>query len=145
MEYCRFGDTYTVRLDKGEEIVTSLLMLQEKEQLSFASVQGLGATDAFTVGVFQTTEKKFIGTDYHGDHEIVSLAGSLDRKDGQCYAHLHMSAAESGTNQVVGGHLIRARISATAELFVRVLPGTAERRFDEETGLNLWNFAKEKN
>ena len=140
MEYCRLGDTYAVRMDKGEEIVTSLLALQEKEQLAFASVQGLGATDSFTVGVFHAAEKKFYGTEYSGDHEIVSLVGSLDRKDGRCYAHLHMSAAESGTNQVVGGHLIRAVISGTAELIVRVLPGTAERRFDEESGLNLWHF-----
>ena len=76
----------------------------------------------------------------HGENEIVSLVGSLDRKDGRCYAHLHMSAAKSGTNQVVGGHLIRAVISGTAELIVHVLPGTAERRFDEESGLNLWHF-----
>ena len=50
-----------------------------------------------------------------------------------------MSAADS-TGRVVGGHLNRAVISATCELFVRTLPGTVERRLDEETGLNLYRF-----
>ncbi len=39
-----------------------------------------------------------------------------------------------------GGHLNEAHISATAELVVRCLPGSTERRFDDEVGLNLIAF-----
>ena len=31
MEYRRFGETYVVRMDKGEEILTKLRELSEKE------------------------------------------------------------------------------------------------------------------
>ena len=52
MEYKRFGDTYLVRLEKGEEILTSLTRLAEKEDIHLASVSGLGAINSFTAGVF---------------------------------------------------------------------------------------------
>ena len=41
---------------------------------------------------------------------------------------------------VFGGHLNKARISATCEMAVRVLPGRVNREKDPETGLNLWTF-----
>lgn len=45
-----------------------------------------------------------------------------------------------GGGHAFGGHLNEAHISATAELVVRCLPGSTERRFDDEVGLNLIAF-----
>lgn len=50
-----------------------------------------------------------------------------------------MSAGD-GQGRVVGGHLNQARISATGELVLTVLPGEVDRRFSEEIGLNLFHF-----
>ena len=58
MEYKRFGDTYLVRLEKGEEILTSLTRLAEKEDIHLASVSGLGAINSFTAGGFFFEEKE---------------------------------------------------------------------------------------
>ena len=59
--------------------------------------------------------------------------------DGEYYAHLHMSAG-GADGSVVGGHLNRAIVSATCEMFITILDGTVERRFDGDTGLNLFEF-----
>ena len=139
MDYRRFADTFVVRIDKGEEIVEQICALAEKEGVKLASVEGLGATDDFTVGLFDVEEKKFHPNRFQGPHEIVSLTGSVSTMDGAVYQHLHMSAADAG-GAVVGGHLSRAVISATCEIFIRVLPGTVERAFDEKVGLNLFRF-----
>ena len=45
MKYRYYGDRLLVRLDRGEEVMASLLSLAEKENIRLASVQGIGAAD----------------------------------------------------------------------------------------------------
>ena len=139
MDYRKFGDTYLLRIDRGEEIVEQVLLFAEKENVVLADVSALGATDDFTVGVFDLTEKQYYPHTYTGNHEIVSLTGTLTTKDGKHYQHLHLSAGNA-KGDVVGGHLTRAVVSATCEMTVRVLPGRVDRVFDEALGINLIQF-----
>lgn len=139
MEYRRFGDTLVLRIDKGEEIIQSLRLAAEKEQVRLAAVEALGAVDDFTVGVFDTAEKQYHANHFTGAFEIVSLTGTVTTQDGKFYAHLHMSAGDR-EGKVFGGHLNSATVSATCEMVVRALDGEVERQFDEKVGLNLFRF-----
>ena len=139
MEYRKFGDTYVVRLDKGEEILEQVKALALAEDIRLASVQALGAINDLTVGVFDTTTKEYHSNSFQGTFEIVSLTGTIDTMDGQFYCHLHMSAGDS-QGRVFGGHLNRAVISATCEMVIREIPGTVDRAFSPEIGLNLLKF-----
>ena len=139
MEYRRFGNAYLVRIDRGEEIVEQVRLFAQAEGVQLASVQALGAVGDFTVGLFHSGDKRYHSEQYTGDHEIVSLTGTIDAMDGQFYCHLHMSARRYD-GRVVGGHLNRAVVSATCEMVVHLLPGAIDRAFDAETGLNLWKF-----
>jgi hypothetical protein len=139
MEYRRFGDTLVLRIDKGEEIIQSLRLAAEKEQVRLAAVEALGAVDDFTVGVFDTVEKQYHANHFSGAFEIVSLTGTVTTQDGKFYAHLHMSAGDR-EGKVFGGHLNSATVSATCEMVVRALDGEVERQFDEKVGLNLFRF-----
>lgn len=53
--------------------------------------------------------------------------------------HIHLSAGDR-ENKVYGGHLNSAVVSATCEMFIQVIDGTVERKFDEGVGLNLFKF-----
>lgn len=139
MQYKRFDNTVFLRIDKGEEILEQLQVMCEKEHIQLAAVQALGAVNDFTVGVFHTAEKKYYANHFEGTYEIVSLTGTVTTKDGAFYAHLHMSAGDE-KGLVVGGHLNRAMVSATCEMVVSVIPGTVEREFNEDVGLNLFKF-----
>jgi len=139
MQYKRFDNTVFLRIDKGEEILEQLQAMAEQEHITLASVQALGAVNDFTVGVFNTAEKKYYSNHFTGTYEIVSLTGTVTTKDGAFYAHLHMSAGDD-KGLVVGGHLNRAMVSATCEMVVTVIPGTVERTFNEDVGLNLFRF-----
>ena len=139
MQYKRFDNTVFLRIDKGEEILEQLQAMAQAEHITLASVQALGAVDDFTVGVFNTAEKKYYANHFEGMYEIVSLTGSITTKNGEFYAHLHMSAGDD-KGLVVGGHLNRAVVSATCEMVVTVVPGTVERVFNEDVGLNLFQF-----
>lgn len=139
MDYKRFGNTIVARLDRGEEIVEQLRILSLLENIKLASVQALGATDSFTVGTYSVEKREYKANDFSGDFEIVSLTGTVNTMDGEYYSHLHMSAGNE-KGEVFGGHLNRARISATCEMVITVIDGTVDRFREEQTGLNLFKF-----
>jgi len=60
MEYKRFDNTILARIDKGEEILEKLMEICEKEHVKLANVNALGAIGEFTIGLFDTSEKKIL-------------------------------------------------------------------------------------
>lgn len=139
MEYRRFDHTIVARMDKGEEIVEQVKAIALKEHIQLASVQALGAVGSFTAGVFKTAEKEYLGNEFQGCFEIVSLTGTISTMDGEFYCHLHLSAGNE-KGEVFGGHLNRAVVSATCEMVIQIIDGRVERQFSEEIGLNLFRF-----
>ena len=139
MEYKRFGNKIIVRIDKDEEILEQVKELALKENIRLAAVQALGATNSFTVGVYNVAEKQYYANTFSGGFEIVSLTGTINTMNGAFYTHLHMSAGND-KGEVFGGHLNRAVVSATCEMVVDVLDGTVDRQYDPVTGLNLFKF-----
>ena len=139
MEYKRFGSKILVRIDKDEEILEKVKELALNEKIRLAAVQALGATNSFTVGVYNVAEKKYYANTFSGSFEIVSLTGTINTMNGEFYTHLHMSAGND-KGEVFGGHLNRAVVSATCEMVVDVLDGTVDRAYDPVTGLNLFKF-----
>ena len=139
MEYRRFADTLVVRMDRGEEIMEQLKIVAEREDIRLACVSALGAVSDFTVGAYDVEKKRYNSNRFQGTYEIVSLTGSINTMNDQYYAHLHLAAADE-KGQTVGGHLNEAHISATCEMFIRIIDGRVDRFHDEETGLNLFRF-----
>lgn len=139
MEYRRMKNTIIARIDKGEEILEKVKELALTENIKLASVQALGAIGDFTVGVLKTEEKQYKSNHFQGDFEIVSLTGTINTMDDEFYTHLHLSAGNE-QGEVFGGHLNRAIVSATCEMIVQVIDGRVNRKFDEDTGLNLFDF-----
>ena len=139
MEYRRFGNPIVARIDRGEEILAAVREIAGAEHIQLASVSALGATNDFTVGVYNVDEKQYHANDFKGNFEIVSLTGTINTMDGEFYTHLHMSAGDE-KGQVFGGHLNRAVVSAVCEMVITVIDGVVDRRFSEEIGLNLFRF-----
>lgn len=139
MEYRRFGSTIVARIDRGEEILAAIRQIAEAESVRLASISALGATNDFTVGVYNVEEKQYHANEFRGNFEIVSLTGTINTMDGAFYAHLHMSAGDE-KGQVFGGHLNRAVVSAVCEMVITVIDGVVDRRFDEGIGLNVFRF-----
>lgn len=139
MKYRRFDNTIVVRIDRGEEILEAVRELAERESIRLASISALGAVNEFTVGVFNTAEKKYYANEFSGAFEIVSLTGTINTMDGEFYCHLHMSAGND-KGEVFGGHLNRAVISATCEMIVTVIDGEVDRYHDDDVGLNLFEL-----
>ncbi len=139
MEYRVIGNTIIARIDKGEEILEQIREIALKENIKLASVQGIGAVNEFTIGVFKTDEKKYLSNEYKGSFEIVSLTGTINTMNEEFYCHLHMSAGNE-KGEVVGGHLNKGIVSATCEMVIYTMDGKIDRYYDEQIGLNLFKF-----
>lgn len=139
MQYEKFGNKIVVRIDRGEEIIDKIKEVATKENVRLAEITAIGAAREFTVGAFDFNEKKYASHSFSGCYEIVSLLGSVNTLGGEFYCHLHMCAA-GADGVAVGGHLNRAIVGATCELFMTVTCGEVDRKFDETVGLNLFEF-----
>lgn len=139
MQTRMFGDTYVVRLQRGEEILASLQKLCVEEQIALGTVSAIGAVNHVVIGVYRVEEQQYVANSFDGVLELTSLMGNITEKDGGPYLHLH--AAFGGLDgKVIGGHLNEAVVSATCELFVRKIDGHIGRRLDPETGLNIFDI-----
>ena len=140
MDYRKFNDTFVVRMDRGEEILSALTELCGKEQIRLGSVSALGAADHAVIGLYDVGARQYHRNTFDGPMEITSLLGSISVKDGEPYLHLHINLCREDMS-VIGGHLNECRISATCEMIVQQIDGIVERKLDEAvTGLNLYEF-----
>ena len=140
MEYKRFDQTILVRIDKDEEILEQVQKVALKENVTLASIQALGAVKDITIGVFQTDTKQYLSNSFQGSFEIVSLTGTIDTMNDQFYCHLHMSVGNE-KDEVFGGHLNKAIVSATCEMIITIIDGKIDRELNKDIDLNLWKFA----
>ncbi len=136
MQHTKSGTTFILRLDRGEEIVSTLKAFCIEQQILLGTVQGIGAVGNAVIGLFETRTKEYHTTTLSGDHEITSLLGNITTMGGEPYLHLHVTLTDE-TFLAYGGHLTSAVVSGTCEIFITVLEGRIDRRFDAEVGLNV--------
>lgn len=139
MDYKKYGNFYWLRIDRGEEIIEALKVFATKERVYNASVSGIGAVSYVAAGLYDTAAKKYHTNIFTGDMEIIALNGGISQHNGEVYLHLHIGVSDISGN-MRGGHLNQAIVSGTCELSISVLDGSIGRRFDNETGLNLFSF-----
>lgn len=140
VEYRRFENICLVRLDKGEEVLSTLTALCRREGITLAVVQGLGSVGdiSLTVRYQRTLMSKVVN--YRGDMEIASCTGTITTKDGAPYPHLHMVAANAAEKFCCGGHLKRAVVSLNAEFTLTVCQGEVSRAYCPETAIDRLRF-----
>ena len=139
MQYKRFGNTYMIRFDVGEEILQALRQICMQEGIRLGRINAIGAADHAVIGVYDIQQQKYHREELDGFMEITDLSGSVTEMDGQPYIHLHVTLADQ-KNTLHGGHAIDVRVGATCEMFVQMLDGTVTREKDETLGINLWKL-----
>jgi len=136
MDYKTTGNTIILRLNRGEEVMASIMEVCKKEGVKAGSISGLGAVDHAVVGILDIDKKEYFPNTFDECMEITALIGNVSTMEGETYLHIHATFGKHDGN-AVGGHLNEAKISATAEIFIQVLDTTIERKMDDEIGINL--------
>ena len=142
MEHARSGDLLLVRIDRGEEIVSSLLAaLKAHDARGAVVVTGLGACEDVEIAYFDPVRRVYDKKVLAASQEIVALSGIVARANDKTYQpHFHIVLAGQNHN-AQGGHLFRARVSVLAEFALRLVDLDGMRREPEtEFGLTKLRF-----
>jgi predicted DNA-binding protein with PD1-like motif len=135
------GYNYLVRLEKGERLSEALEQFFAESKIEGAWVSGLGAASDVELGFFQLNSKDYKRRKFGSMMEIVSLTGNLARDDkGKIMFHLHGAFADDDF-QTIGGHVKDFIAGATVELFIHRSYKPMQRKFNDETGLQLLDLA----
>lgn len=130
------GETILV-LDRGEELLSSLNNYAKERDLSSVWLSGLGAAEKMTIGYYDLATRSYVWTEIdQGIVEILNLTGNLTFFEGEPLWHIH--GVFSGTDlKAFGGHVKEMYVGLTCELRLTAVDAKIERRYHNETGLNL--------
>ena len=144
MEFKKYGENYYVRLDRGDEIISSVLGICKSEGINSATFYGIGGCSQAEIQTFIPEEGSFETETLSGMLELVSLSGNAALNENNELTH-HTHAVFSYKNGeqhcTTGGHIKSITVLYTAEIELRpIIGGTIRKKRDPETGTGFWSF-----
>lgn len=144
MEYRKYGDTFYIRMDRGDEIIEKILMVCKEEGIHSCTFNGIGGCGKAEIQTFISETGTFEMRRLEGMLELVPLNGNvITDENGDYYHHTHaVFAYKVGEDhRVAAGHMKSIMVSYTAEIELRpVVDGEIKRKYDSETGTGFWSF-----
>ena len=133
-------ERYVLSIDNHQEIMEALTHFCKKQKIKAGEISGIGAISEATFRFLDPATKKYVDKTFAEQMEITNVTGNISVKDGEPYLHVHLTCSRRDYT-CVGGHLLSARVNGACELLVEAFPHTAlGRKFDPETGLNLYEL-----
>ncbi|MEH0862160.1 PPC domain-containing DNA-binding protein [Halobacteriovorax sp. DPLXC-1] len=136
MKYIKQEECYLIRLYKDEDLFSALEEFAVAEELSAGMLKGIGALKEVELGFYHLETKTYDRKEFNGDFELLSLDGNLSYLDGRPFFHIHTVLGDEDFS-CKGGHLFRAKVAVTTEIYFFPITQRIERKMDEEIGLNL--------
>ncbi len=143
MDYRKYNETYYIRLDRDDEIISSILDICKKEGINSAIYNGIGGCKKAEIQTFIPEKGAFETEVIEGMLELISLSGNVIRDDDKYYSHSHaiFSYKDGDKHLVSAGHIKSITVLYTGEIELRpVIGGEIKRKYNPETGTGFWDF-----
>jgi predicted DNA-binding protein with PD1-like motif len=131
--------TYAVIFGKGDEVLSGLTELAEREKIQAAQISAIGAFQHAVFAWFDDERKAFRNIPIDRQVEACSVLGNIGLVAGQPAVHLHGVVALP-TGETRGGHMLEAYVWPTLELFLTAWPEPLVKVHDDETDLALFDL-----
>lgn len=140
----RSGRRLVGRLDRGMNLFDAILDVCRDRRVRTAELRALGALEAVEVAEYDQVLKTWkAARTFSGGMEILNLTGNVSERNGQLTVHAHGSVMRERDNgvEILGGHIIAARVFAL-EFVIDAFDDIILRRgTDSATGLTQWTEA----
>jgi predicted DNA-binding protein with PD1-like motif len=136
MKSRKYGAYLVIRLEKDEEIISTLTGAMRSQDIRGGFFYGLGVGKNLELGYFDARKSVYKKKEFKGEYEFTSFLGNISIVDEAPSIHCHVTITDDEFN-AHGGHLFRGTVPATLEVFVFPFTEPLDRRKDDSTGLNL--------
>lgn len=135
----KIENTYVVSLNDKAGVVEALTDFVAKNHITTGSITGLGAVNEATLRFFDPATKQYVDKTFNEQMEASNVTGNISSKEGKPYLHLHITLGRRDYT-ALAGHLLDAKIRGAGEFYITTYPGTVNRKFSDEVGLNFYEF-----
>jgi predicted DNA-binding protein with PD1-like motif len=130
---------YLLRLEKGEEVITTLKSFLQEQKIDNAKFEGIGSIENPTLAHYRVDSKKYSEKRVEGIFEVTAFLGNVALFEQEPLIHAHITLGDEEMH-TFSGHLVEGTVSATLEVVITTFPTNYEKTFDEEIGLKLWQL-----
>ncbi|MDO8467238.1 MAG: DUF296 domain-containing protein [bacterium] len=120
---------------KGDNFTEKFGEFLRRNRVNSGFFHGLGGFSKVEIAFYDLRTKKFNKKKFIGPFEVLSLVGNIAQGDDDIVVHAHVVLGDKNF-KTFGGHLLNGVVGGTLELNISE-SGLMERKFDDETGLNL--------
>jgi len=129
----------TIRLKHDADVVQSIMEIAKNKGIEAGSFTAIGALKHARLGYYDQENHEYREMKIDSPHEMASCVGNISLKEGEPFVHAHVVLSDEKGN-TRAGHLLEGIVFA-AEVHLSQLEGPKlERKYDEVTGLSLWNM-----
>ena len=140
MKYKQLTEKRAVlRLDPGDDFHKSIEKIFHDLHWDSGLIWGLGSVENPVLAHYKITRKQYTEMPMIGIFEVASLNGTVAQANKQLSIHLHVVISDEQM-RAFGGHLVKGKCSATAELVIFKSAETLNKKLSDESGLKVWDF-----
>lgn len=123
-------------LDPDDEFFASLTDFAKRNRIEGGSFSAIGAFQQATIAYWNRETQEYEHIEVPEQVEVLALSGSIARSGDDVKIHAHAVLGRR-YGFTIGGHLMRAVVFPTLEIFVADYGMKLARQRDQETGLWL--------
>ena len=129
-----------VRLEHDSDLLDSIRNIAEQHGIQVAQFFAIGAVKKAAFSFYDQRKKKYVQEGVRDELELLSCLGNISKMEGKTMVHAHVVLSDS-RGKLYGGHLTEGTAVFAGEVSMTELIGPKlERKFDEVTGLNLFDL-----
>lgn len=119
---------FLLRLDPGDEIITSLRQFVTDAEVKSGWISGIGSTSMVSLGFLDPETNEYVKRKFDEPMEVGQLSGTItvEAEDGRPFIHLHGTFAPRELIAYTG-HVHEARVGVVMEILVTAFEETFER------------------
>ncbi len=140
MQYAQYDDHYVLRLDEGEEAVSTIRSFLTEVSILAGYFVAWGAFSHLKLEYYRVVEQDFRQRTFDAQLEVASLLGNIACLNGQPTIHAHLTVGDEQFRSY-SGHLVEGTVRPTLEVFVTPFAGELRRSWDPERRLATLELA----